>query len=373
LKNLHRLASVALVVLLGCSSNDDAQKSDGAAASGGSSGAAGGAGGAHTGAGGAAGHGAGGATGGGVGGATTAGTGGAAGHGTGGVTGGGTGGVAGTGTGGVTGSGVGGTAGTGVGGTAGAGVGGSTSSVDAGGTDAPAGCASKPYSDDFSGTMLDPCWTVLNGSASSPFIMTYETNGALHLQAMPTPDGVWYQGSTKSLVYKLVTAMRFKLTTTVHPRKRTDMTSPPTQQLHVGGLMVRNPSSMGNATENYLFIMMGHPEGNSGVEHPGIEVKSTVNGGSAYKEPDWGAIDADLRMCRIDSNFYLYARVPGTATWTLISETGAAAPVSRPDLPATVQLGMALNFSAGADLDVAFDQITMSATAPATPADCTSD
>jgi hypothetical protein len=78
-------------------------------------------------------------------------------------------------------------------------------------------------------------------------------------------------------------------------------------------------------------------------------------------------------MCRIDGDFYLYARPAGTTTWTLINDAGDAAPVSRPDLPATVQLGMALNFSAGADLDVAFDQITLAPTAPATPADCTAD
>jgi hypothetical protein len=249
-------------------------------------------------------------------------------------------------------------------------TGGSTTATD-GGADVAAGCAG--FSDDFSGTTLDPCWTTLNGAGSSnPLLLPYLSNGALHLQAEPTPDGVWFQGSTRSMVYKVVTAMRFKVTTTVHPRKRTDPTSVPTQ-LHVGGLMVRNPSSAGGATENYLFIMCGHPEGSSGVAHQGIEVKSTTNGGSAYKEPDFPANDADLRMCRIDGNFYLYARPAGTTTWTLIDQAGNAMPVSRPDLPATVQLGMALNFSAGADLDVAFDQITMAATPPATAADCTAD
>jgi hypothetical protein len=244
--------------------------------------------------------------------------------------------------------------------------------VDGGG-DGPASCTGG-YSDDFSGADLDPCWTILNGSdPANPLITTSVSNGALHLQARPTPDGVWFQGSTRSLVYKLITATHFKVTTTVHPRKRTDLTSVPTHALHVGGLMARNPSSQGGTTENYLFVMAGHTEGNDGVVHQGVEVKTTTNGASVYDEPDWSSNDADLRICRLQSDFYLYKRVPGTTAWVLSNETRQAAPVSRPDLPDTLQVGMALNFSSGSDLDVAFDAITLAPDAPATVDDCTRD
>jgi hypothetical protein len=252
-----------------------------------------------------------------------------------------------------------------------AGTGGASGS---GGQRVDGGACSGGFSDDFSGAALDPCWTILNGNdPANPLIDVSVNGGALHLQARPTPDGVWFGGSTRSLVYKLVTTNHFKVTATVHPRQRTDVTAIPTHQLHVGGLMARNPSSQGGATENYLFVMAGHTEGNDGVAHQGIEVKTTTNGSSVWDEPDWPSNDADLRICRLGSDFYLYKRVPGTTTWMLSNQSRQAAPVSRPDMPDTLQVGMALNFSANSDLQVAFDYITMSATPPATVDDCTTD
>jgi hypothetical protein len=181
-------------------------------------------------------------------------------------------------------------------------------------------------------------------------------------------NGVWYQGSTKSLVSKSISSPRFVITTTARPRKRTDGTAPPSTALHVGGLMVRNPASNGGMTENYLFIMVGSNE----LNQPGVEVKSTTNGVSVFSEPTWSdALGADLRICRFDASFYLYKRVIGAPTWTLQSQTGAAAAIARPDMPNIVQAGIALNYSGPTnDLDVAFDAITIGPT-PGQVADCT--
>jgi len=224
-------------------------------------------------------------------------------------------------------------------------------------------------SDDFNGTQLDPSWTVLN----APLLQIAVSGGALHLQAIPGQDGVWFQGSTKTLVYKLVTASNFKVTTTARPRKRTDPTTPPTNPLHVGGLMVRNPSSSGGTTENYLFIMVGSNEG----AMPGVEVKSTTNGSSVFAEPGWSnPAAADLRICRLGSSFYVFKRVPGTTTWQSgrSNESRPDPAESRPDLPQTLQVGLALNYSGGVnDLNVGFDNIIFSADTPLTFADCISD
>jgi hypothetical protein len=60
-------------------------------------------------------------------------------------------------------------------------------------------------------------------------------------------------------------------------------------------------------------------------------------------------------------------------TWVLSNQMNQAAPVSRPDLPETLQVGLALNFRGPTnDLDVAFDDITLGAT-PAAVDDCTRD
>jgi hypothetical protein len=82
---------------------------------------------------------------------------------------------------------------------------------------------------------------------------------------------------------------------------------------------------------------------------------------------------AELRMCRLRDELYLYKRVPA-GTWMLANQLDQAGPVTRADLPETLQLGMSLNFGgAPTDLDVAFDAIMMAATPPASVADCTSD
>jgi len=221
--------------------------------------------------------------------------------------------------------------------------------------------------DDFSGSALDPSWSNL-----MPALVNIGVNGgAAHLQAVPGQDAVWFGTSTRTLIYKLVSSTGFKVTTTVHPRKRTNLTQAPTHNLHVGGLMVRDPASHGGSTENYLFIMQGSNES----ANPGVEVKSTTNSNSVFSEPLWSnPLASDLRICRLGAAFHVYKRVPGTTTWqTGQSDLGHTDPTeNRPDLPATLQVGMALNYSGvDNDLDVAFDSITFEPAS--TLADCTSD
>jgi hypothetical protein len=285
-------------------------------------------------------------------------------------------------------TGTGGAAGAGGAGTGGAPGDGSTNETGGANDTSPpgeaAGCATN-LSDDFSGAQLSSCWMLINGAAGNPLITTSVAGGALHLRAMGNQNGVWFQGSTKSLLYKVITSRNFKVTTTAHPRKATAAAALPTKDLHVGGLMVRNPSSAGGATENYLFAMVGHSENNNGVVHQGVEFKSTVGGCSNWNEPDWGnsadAPDAQLRICRLGADFRIYNRVPGTATWTLAPPPMGCAGnmvqngvLTRSDLPDTVQIGLGLNFSSPSDLDVAFDSFDFVALpAGAAPSDCTSD
>lgn len=254
----------------------------------------------------------------------------------------------------------------------------------AGGADPGPDCSS--FNDTFAGTSLDPCWSVLNGTPQAPLIGVSVSGGALHLVAQGNLNGVWYQGSTKSLVFKLVTESAFKVTTTVRPRKATNAASLPTKDLHVGGLMLRDPASQGGASERYLLFMAGHSENNNGVVHQGVEVKSTVNGCSNWNEPDWGASateqDAELRVCRIGEAFRFYKRVPGANGWTPATPPTPSCAgnvvqgdvLTRADLPGTLQVGVGLNFSNPSDLDVAFDAVQLVALpANATAADCISD
>ncbi|HEV3032488.1 MAG TPA: hypothetical protein VG319_12660, partial [Polyangia bacterium] len=83
--------------------------------------------------------------------------------------------------------------------------------------DPAGGCAAMP-SDDFAAATLGPCWKILNGSPAMPLISVALSNGALHLRATGNQNGVWYNTSTKALVYKEIIAANFKVTTTAHPR-----------------------------------------------------------------------------------------------------------------------------------------------------------
>jgi hypothetical protein len=252
--------------------------------------------------------------------------------------------------------------------------------VNAGG--AGSGCT---FNDSFDGASLSDCWTVLNGTPQAPLITTTVSGGALHLSAHGDLNGVWYQGSTKSLVYKLVSEASFKVTATMHPRKATNAALLPTKDLHVGGLMLRDPASHGGASENYLLFMAGHSENNNGVVHQGVEFKSTINGCSDWNEPDWDAgateQDAELRICRLGAAFHLYKRVPGATAWAAAMPPSGCPGnavqsnvLTRSDLPATVQVGLGLNFSSPSDLDVAIDAITLvPLPANATATDCESD
>jgi hypothetical protein len=244
-------------------------------------------------------------------------------------------------------------------------------SPDAGSSpDGPTTTCPTGFDDTFSDSQLGPCWSIYNGAGPNPIVDVSVAAGALHIQAIDGQGGLWYHGGHGALVYKMLTAESFIVTTTVHPRKRSDPTltpaDPPYHGLGQGGVMARDPASP-TIGETYVFIMMGASEDDP--PRRSVEVKTTAQGLTTdFHFPDWATPDAQVRMCRIGSNFYLYARDTATASPWMLMMTYA-----RPDLPATLQVGPSVNFNADNDLDVAYDDITLSPTVPASVADCTAD
>jgi hypothetical protein len=92
----------------------------------------------------------------------------------------------------------------------------------------------------------------------------------------------------------------FSLTTTAHARKASAPTLPPDSAIHLGGLMVRNPAS-DSGSENYLLLAVGFAE----QGHLAVETKTTVNSASVFGEVAWPSGDAELRLCRMGSQFSL--------------------------------------------------------------------
>jgi hypothetical protein len=230
--------------------------------------------------------------------------------------------------------------------------------------EASTSCATG-FTDLFAGPSVDPCWMALNGTPAAPLVDVAISGGALHLRSIVGAPGLWFNDGTGALIYKLLTASDFVVTTMVHPRKRSNgslgPSQPPYHGLGVGGIMARAPSSAG---ESYLFIMMGSNEDDPPTQS--LEVKTTTAGiTTAFTFPAWSHADAELRMCRIGSNFLLLARIPpALPTWALI-ETYA-----RPDLPASLEVGAGVNFNPDNDLDVAFDDIVLAPSVPLTAGDC---
>jgi hypothetical protein len=213
-------------------------------------------------------------------------------------------------------------------------------------------------SDDFAGAALDPAWTIFG----DPVVDVTVENGALSMH-MVRP-ALWFNAMTASLVYKEVTG-DFKVTARVHARKFSDPAQPPDRNVHLGGLMARDPqgTDMGGQ-ENYVFIVAGYDVNDISVEH-----KTTTDNNSVYMGPSWPSGDAELRICRIGSAFRLYKRELGATSWT------EAVSYMRPDLPATLQVG-ANAYAQGCmmgcpDLVVSFDELTFAEAR--TEADCSAN
>jgi hypothetical protein len=184
---------------------------------------------------------------------------------------------------------------------------------------------------------LDPTWLEFHTENVDVVVK----GGALHL--VPHVYELWYNGIVGPLLYKTVQG-DFKVTSTVHPRKRTNPSQPVSAKIHLGGLMARSPAS---GSENYLFIAVGVDTNDRSVE-----TKSTIDGASRYAGPSWSSADAELRLCRYMTKFQLLKRAPGASSWTL------ADTFDRSDLPPAVEVGpMVYAASSTPDIDVAFDEV----------------
>ncbi|MCC7384040.1 MAG: hypothetical protein IT384_19515 [Deltaproteobacteria bacterium] len=204
-----------------------------------------------------------------------------------------------------------------------------------------AGIDLTTLSDEFEGVTLAPRWTTFRGDVASVRV----AGGALELEM--TAGALWFQGGTSVMVYQEVTG-DFSVEAPAHARRTSALDQPPSQVVHLGGLIARNPAS---ATENHVFITVGFDEVDLSVE-----TKTTVDSVSTYVGPPWPSGDAELRLCRQGAAFRLYKRGIGAPTWQL-AET-----YSRPDLPATLQVG-AIAYALGTpDFTVRFDALRFQST-----------
>lgn len=161
---------------------------------------------------------------------------------------------------------------------------------------------------------------------------------------------LWAGGGQGPLVYRLVNG-DFTVTATVHARRKSDPTKPPTRPVHLGGLMVHNPTdTTRGGTENYVHLVVGNTP--AGI---GTETKTTVNSVTQYATQPLTTPNSILRICRKGADFTLYARSDAQTDWRFLTT------YARPDLPDSLQVGANVYAALPPDLQVSFDDLTIQA------------
>lgn len=165
---------------------------------------------------------------------------------------------------------------------------------------------------------------------------------------------VWYGDWRGPLVYKEVTG-DFVVTTRMTITDRDNVGGsdadnvPGDGQFSLGGLMIRTPRAITNGAadwqpgsgvedgtnngENYVFLSMDYTSGSNNFS---FEVKTTRNSNSVLEITPLAQTpnEVELRIARVGNSIIALHRRVGEANWTVHRR------YSRPDMPATMQVGM---------------------------------
>jgi hypothetical protein len=196
--------------------------------------------------------------------------------------------------------------------------------------------------DDFSGSSLDPSWSVLHPDRVTISV----SGGALHLTPTATGGGnVWYQAGEGPLVYKEVTG-DFDVATTITVRDPGNTSNPPPPEYRLAGILARDASA---APVNTVHVALG---AGSNVQGTCYEYKSTDDSNSTWLATPTASASAQLRLRRSGTTVEMYWRATSGDTWTMIYS------VARADLPAALQVGpMIYSVDSPALIEALFDDI----------------
>lgn len=223
---------------------------------------------------------------------------------------------------------------------------------------APDDARPGPVSDDFAGPAPIDRWQRFEPVASdgAAFEELAVAAGRGVLRMVPTRS-VWFAGSRGAALLQEVTG---DVVVTTRVRARGRAAAVPTSAWSLVGLLLRAPVADGEP-ESWVYLTTG----SDGDANPTVDSKSTVDGASDYvlapAHWDW----VDLRVVRVGvSVVHLYRLDDGP--WRVVRV------VVRPDLPATVQVGLnVLTAFAGGEPDLVaeVEHVTFSAVdLPAEPA-----
>jgi len=184
-------------------------------------------------------------------------------------------------------------------------------------------------------------WQLLNPQA----VQVSLEDGAVVLDLVRS--ALWYNDRKGVLFYRDVSG-DFRASATVRTAKASDPSAPPGQDgtVQLAGLMARTA----DPAENYVFIVSG-----SIGTSTGLETKTTESSQSIFIQrglPTGG--DAELRLCRIGSTFYLWWRhVDTNEDWTHMST------LDRKDMPPTLEVGANIYTDGKPDIVARFEHLTI--------------
>jgi hypothetical protein len=172
---------------------------------------------------------------------------------------------------------------------------------------------------------------VVEGRPSQWKALDVDTTSPGHLYLEPTTS-LWWSDFRAPFLFRPVTG-DFVATIRVRASGRT--TTTPHREYSLVGLMARAPRTDTAATwtpgrENWVFLTTGTAEP---AGTPQFEVKTTVNGRSTLLLSDAATGWVEIRVARLGSTFVMLQRT-AVGNWTVHQR------YSRPDLPATVQVGI---------------------------------
>lgn len=195
-----------------------------------------------------------------------------------------------------------------------------------------------PLSDEFSNAAALADWSRVNEvegwNADQLELLDINATVPGSMVQMPYTCS-WYQNWRGPMVFKAVTG-DFVITTSVTVSAR-DGVSVPSSDYSLGGIMIRTPRDVTPATwtpggENFVFLSLG--QGNPGVGSDfEFEHKTTFNSNSNLILTPANGNQALLQIARIGDAVLLLRYQPGDA-WVVQRR------VSRPDMPATLQVGL---------------------------------
>lgn len=184
-------------------------------------------------------------------------------------------------------------------------------------------------------------WQLINPQA----VHVSVDDGALVMDLIGS--ALWFNDQKGVLFYREVTG-DFRATATVRTSKASDPSAPPggDGSVQLAGLMARTEVP----AENSVFIVSG-----SIGSSTGLETKTTASSHSITIQrglPTGG--DAELRLCRVGSTFYLWWRhVDTNEEWTHMST------LDRKDMPPALQVGASISTDGVPDIVARFEHLTI--------------